>query len=79
MSRKLLSTVAGLVAIMAVSPALADCSSAMKTGDEMMMKMTDTAKKEMAMKEVAMAKDMMAKQDETGCMMHMDKAMQEMK
>lgn len=37
--------------------------------------MTDTQKKEMTMKEMSMAKDMMAKKDEKGCMMHMEKAM----
>ena len=38
-----------------------------------MMKMTDATKKAAAMKEMDMAKDMMAKKDEKGCMMQMIK------
>jgi hypothetical protein len=37
-------------------------------------KMTDTTKKAGAMKEVTMAKDMMAKNDTTACTMHMNNA-----
>jgi hypothetical protein len=76
-------------ALLAAVPALAqtpgammskDCSEAsMKTARESMMKMTDATKKAAAMKEMGMAKDMMAKKDEKGCMMHMDKAMGMMK
>jgi hypothetical protein len=44
-----------------------------------MMKSTDVSKKEMAMKEESMAKDMMDKKDEAGCMTHADKAMEMMK
>jgi hypothetical protein len=36
-------------------------------------KMSDPAKKDMAMKEMAMAKDSMMKKDEKGCSMHMEK------
>ncbi len=36
-----------------------------------MDKMTDATKKEMGMKEMAMAKESMAKKDEVGCMTHM--------
>ena len=57
-----------------------DCSAAnMKAMDDSMMKMTDATKKAAAMKEMGMAKDMMAKKDDKGCMMHMDKAMGMMK
>ena len=57
-----------------------DCSEAsMKTANESMMKMTDATKKAAVMKEMDMAKDMMAKKDEKGCMTQMDKAMGMMK
>lgn len=51
----------------------------MKTANDSMMKMTDATKKTAVMKEMDMAKDMMAKKDEKGCMMQMDKAMGMMK
>ena len=41
-------------------------------------KMTDATKKAAAMKEVTMAKEMMAKKDDKGCAMHMDNAMKMM-
>ena len=74
-------------ALLAAVPALAqtpgtsmNCSEAsMKTANESMMKMTDATKKAAVMKEMDMAKDMMAKKDEKGCMMQMDKAMGMMK
>jgi len=57
-----------------------NCSDAsMKTAHESMMKMTDATKKAAAMKEMDMAKDTMAKKDDAGCKMHMDKAMGMMK
>ena len=57
-----------------------DCSEAsMKAMHDSMMKMTDATKKAAAMKEMDMAKDMMAKRDDKGCMMHMGKAMGMMK
>ncbi len=57
-----------------------DCSDAsMKAMQDSMMKMTDATKKAAAMKEMDMAKDKMAKKDEKGCMMQMDKAMGMMK
>lgn len=57
-----------------------DCSEAsMKAMHDSMMKMTDASKKAAAMKEMDMATDMMAKKDEKGCMMQMDKAMGMMK
>ncbi len=39
----------------------------------------DATKKDMAMKEMEMAKDMMAKKDEAGCMMHTGEAMKDLK
>jgi hypothetical protein len=66
--------------ILAATPAaFADCASAMKSNDAMMMKSTDMAKKDAAMKEQNMAKEMMDKKDEAGCMMHADKAMEMIK
>ena len=60
--------------------AMKDCSDAsMKAMQDSMMTMTDATKKAAAMKEMDMAKDMMAKKDEKGCMMQMDKAMGMMK
>lgn len=38
-------------------------------------KMTDATKKTAMMKEIVMAKDMMAKKDNVSCMTHMDNAM----
>jgi len=67
------------VALGSASPVFADCASAMKSNDAMMMKVTDKAKKDAAMKEEQMAKDMMDKKDEAGCKMHADKAMEMMK
>jgi len=51
------------------------CSAEMKKADDMMSRTSDTKKKEMAMKEMGMAKDMMAKKDEKGCMTHTGAAM----
>ena len=76
-------------ALLAAVPALAqapgamtskDCSEAsMKTARDSMMKMTDATKRAATMKEMDMAQEMMAKKDEKGCMMQMDKAMGMMK
>ena len=76
-------------ALLAAAPALAqapgattgmNCSEAsMKSANDSMMKMTDATKKAAVMKEMDMAKDMMAKKDEKGCAMQMDKAMGMMK
>ena len=44
--------------------------SKMQTG---VMAMTDASKKEMAMKEMGMAKESMMKKDDKNCMMHMQK------
>jgi hypothetical protein len=66
--------------IATVTPAFAaDCASAMKANEAMMMKSSDMTKKDSAMKEQNMAKEMMDKKDEAGCMMHADKAMEMMK
>ena len=51
----------------------------MKAMHDSMMQMTDPAKKAEVMKEMDMGKDMMAKKDEKGCMMQMEKAMGMMK
>ena len=59
-------------AFAAVPAFAADCASEMKTSNEMMMKMTDASKMDMAKKEMTMAKESMDKKDEPGCMMHMD-------
>ena len=77
------------VSLLVVAPALAqtpaagtnmNCSEAnMKTTHDSMMKMTDATKQAAVMKEMDMAKDMMAKKDEKGCMAQMDKAMGMMK
>ena len=57
-----------------------DCSEAsMKSARDSMMNMPDATKRAAALKEMDMAKDMMAKKDEKGCMMQMDKAMSMMK
>ncbi len=62
------------------SEAMMDCSEAgMTNANNSMMKMTDTTKKAAAMKEMDMAKEMMAKKDMAGCKMQMDKAMGMMK
>ena len=51
----------------------------MNTMNDSMMKMTDATKKAAIKKELDMARDMMAKKDEKGCAMQMDKAMGMMK
>jgi hypothetical protein len=62
--------------ISAATPAFANCATEMKSTDAMIKKSTDTAKKDSAMKEQAMAKDMMVKGDEAGCNTHANKAME---
>lgn len=57
-----------------------DCSEAsMKTATDSIMKMTDATKKAAVVKEMNMAKGMMAKKDEKGGMAQMEKAMRMMK
>ena len=41
-------------------------------------RMTDATKRDGAMKEMSMAREMMAKKDDAGCMMHMNGAMKMM-
>jgi hypothetical protein len=80
MIKSILSTVAISAFFLAAAPAFAaDCATEMKTTEAMMTKTTDAAKKEMAMKEMTMAKDMMDKKDEAGCMMHTGEAMKALK
>jgi hypothetical protein len=75
------------VALFSAAPAFAQsgammpkCDEAgMKMANDSMMKMTNASKKDMAMKEMTMAKDMMMKKDDKACMMHMQKAMGMMK
>ncbi len=56
------------------------CSDASMTKANVdMMKMADADKKVAAMKEMDMAKDMMAMKDGKGCMMHLEKAISMMK
>jgi hypothetical protein len=66
-----------LFASLAIVPARAEmmeCNDAnMMKMQTSMGKMTDATKKEMAMKEMGMAKDSMAKKDDKECMMHMQK------
>lgn len=72
-------------ALLAAVPAFAQTSGAMtsmncseasmKAANDSMMKMTDASKKMAVMKEMDMAKDMMAKKDEKGCNAQMEKAM----
>ena len=61
------------------SPEMKCTEAEMKTMSDAMMKMADPAKKAAAMKEMDMAKGMMAKKDEAGCMMQMQKTMGMMK
>ncbi len=80
-------TLAALGFALALSPAQAQtaapmaptCTQAELTKlDADTAKMTDATKKTAAMKEVTMAKDMMAKKDTKGCVTHMDNAMKMM-
>ena len=74
--------ITSLALLLALAPAQAQstsCTQADMTKMEAeMAKMTDATKKEGAMKEMTMAKDMMAKKDDKACMMHMDNAMKMM-
>ena len=63
----------------AASPEMKCTEAEMKTMSDAMMKMADPAKKAAATKEMDMAKGMMAKKDEAGCMMQMQKTMGMMK
>ena len=61
------------------APAMKCTDAEMKTMSDAMMKMADPAKKAAAMKEMDMAKGMMANKDEAGCMVQMQKTMGMMK
>ena len=75
-------TFASLAFLLALAPAQAQSTSCTQADLTKMeaetAKMTDATKKEGAMKELTMAKDMMAKKDDKACMMHMDNAMKMM-
>ncbi len=79
MIKAILSAAALSSLLFAAAPAFADCAADMKMTDAMMMKSADATKKDMAMKEMEMAKDMMTKKDEAGCMMHTGEAMKDLK
>jgi len=81
MLKKLLGSIA-IAALLAVAPASAQTGTMMDCTDANMAKasgdtenMPSGEKKEMAMKEMTMAKDMMAKKDMAQCKIHMNKAM----
>ena len=61
------------------APTMKCTDAEMKTMSDAMMKMADPAKKAAAMKEMDMAKGMMANKDEAGCMVQMQKTMGMMK
>ena len=73
---------AAIVSLFAIAPAVAaemDCTEANMTKAEADMgKMSAGEKKTDAMKEMSMAKDMMAKKDMAGCKTHMNKAAMDM-
>ena len=79
MYKELLGAIA-IAALLTIAPASAqtmDCtdSNMMKASGDM-DKMPAGEKKNMAMKEMTMAKDMMAKKDMAQCKTHMNKAME---
>ena len=80
MMKSILAT-AAVSAFLFAAPAAfaADCATEMKATDAMMTSATDATKKEMAMKEMAIAKEMMTKKDEAGCMTHVEGAMKALK
>jgi hypothetical protein len=72
----------GLVGMLGATPVLAQttpqpmsCEAEIAKTEPMIAAMTDMAKKEEAMKEVDLAKSMLAKNDEAGCMTHITNAM----
>ena len=75
MMKSLLSTAAIAALLMGVSPAYADCATGIKTTDEIVVKITDSAKKTAAMKHMALAREKMTAKDEAGCQTHLDEAM----
>ena len=79
LSAMLLSAVPALAQTSGAMTSMHCSDASMKTAHDSMMKMTDANKKAETMKEMDMAKDKMAKKDDNGCKMHMDKAMGMMK
>lgn len=78
-STLIVASVACAFALVATQAGAVSCTQADMTKMETdMSKMTDAAKKEGAMREMTMARDMMAKKDDAGCMMHMNNAMKMM-
>jgi hypothetical protein len=76
MMKSLFATAAFSALLLGVAPAFAaDCASGIKTTDEIVVKITDSAKKTEAMKHMALAREKMAAKDEAGCMVHLDNAM----
>ncbi len=62
--------------LIGVAPAFAaDCATGIRTTDEIVVKITDSAKKTAAMKHMALAREKMAAKDEAGCLLHVDDAM----
>ena len=75
MKTSLFSATAFAVLLMGAAPAFAaDCTAGMKATDEMIIKITDSAKKTAAMKHMALAREKMAAKDEAGCMAHLGDA-----
>ena len=79
LSAALLAAVPALAQGPATKGAVACTDASMKSANDSMMKMKDASKKAAVQKEIGMAKDMMAKKDEKGCAMQMEKAMGMMK
>jgi hypothetical protein len=74
-STLIIASAAGALALLTSQAQAMSCTQAEMTKmDTEMSKMTDTTKKEGAMKEMAMAKEMMAKKDDTACVTHMTNA-----
>lgn len=81
---KTLAPVAIVISLLAAMPSFAqttamNCAAETKKTEAMMMQTNDPDKKDKAMKEITMAKEMAAKNDEKGCMMHNEKAKKALK
>ncbi len=75
MMKSLFSTAAFSALLLGAAPAFAlDCATGIKTTDEIVIKVTDSAKKTAAMKHMALAREKMTAKDEAGCMAHLDDA-----
>ena len=74
-----LATAACMTLVLVTGAHAASCTQADMTKMEAdMAKMTDATKKQGAMREMTMAREMMVKKDDAGCMMHMNNAMKMM-